>query len=477
MSEVQIVSVEPDAPCIDKWKLFDLIGYNVTHPEVRRFHNSTDRIKVASAPRRSTKSYAAAKDTLSTILMPNTRTWIVGPNYGLAEKEFRYIHEDLVINRAKLGLPKPKVCQTNARSGQLYIRFPWGSIVECKSADNPESLLGEAVDLIVYSEAAQLPRMIRERYTQPTLITKKGCEIVPTTPDQGGDWVYELIEKSGQDQSLGIGNFHWDVSANPTYDMVEFERAKKFYGADSPVFREQYLGEWVFYGGRVYNIFNEEAHVIEPFEIPRDWPVVRGIDFGHRDPFVTLWCAVGPEQELYFYKEYYTREGKSIREHAAHIKAESQNRRISLTVGDPAAKQSIDDLCFEGIPTVSGENDRTAGRLRVLEYLAVTEDGIPPWPLRDSPARIGKKFPRMYVFSTLKEWRREMRYYRWKEGAQREGDREKTEGEDHAMDPTRYIIMTRPSPYKMVARVPQNSFRGWLNRATRMNTEHSYIGG
>jgi hypothetical protein len=410
--------------------------------------------------------------------MPDTRTWIVGPNYGLAEKEFRYIHEDLVIKGKALGLPRPKVCQTNARSGQLYIRFPWGSIVECKSADNPESLLGEAVDQIIYSEAAQLPRLIRERYTQPTVITKKGIEIVPTTPDQGGEWVHELIEKSNADPSLDIGNYHWDVTANPTYDLAEFERAKKFYGEDSPVFREQYLGEWVFYGGRVYGIFNEAIHVIEPFSIPRDWPVIRGIDFGHRDPFVTLWCAVGPEQELYFFKEYYCRDGKSIREHAAHIKHESQNRKILLTVGDPAAKQSIDDLCFEGIATISGENDRTAGRMRVLEYLAVTEDGVPPWPLRDMPARYARaKWPRMYVFSDMKEWRREMRYYRWKEVAQREGDREKTEGEDHAMDPTRYICMTRPSPYKIAPRVSRNSFMGWLNRSKQKDLHSEYIGG
>jgi hypothetical protein len=471
-------TVEQVAPVIDKWKLFDLMGYKVHHPEVRRFHNSTARIKVCSAPRRSTKSYAAAKDALACILMPNTRTWIVGPNYGLAEKEFRYIHEDLVLKRNVLGLPKPKVCQTNARSGQLYIKFPWGSIVECKSADNPESLLGEAVDQVIYSEAAQLPRHIRERYVQPTVITKKGTEIVPTTPDQGGEWVHELIEKAQREDFSEIGSFHWDVTANPTYDLAEFERAKKFYGADSPVFREQYLGEWVFYGGRVYGTFDESVHIIKPFDIPRDWPIIRGIDFGHRDPFVTLWCAVGPEQELYFFKEYYSREGKSIREHAAAIKMMSEHQKVMLTVGDPAAKQAIDDLCFEGIPTISGDNDRQAGRMRVLEYLQMSDDGVPPWPIRDLPARyVRSRWPRMYVFDTLKEWKREMRYYRWHEGAQREGDREKTEGEDHAMDPTRYICMTRPSPYKMTPRVMQNSFKGWLNKITESRSRTSYIGG
>ena len=115
------ITTEPVVPVIDKWKLFDLLGYKVHHGAVRNFHNSTARVKVCSAPRRSTKSYSAAKDALATVLMPNTRTWIVGPSYGLAEKEFRYIHEDLVLRRKEIGLPKPTICLTNARSGQLYI--------------------------------------------------------------------------------------------------------------------------------------------------------------------------------------------------------------------------------------------------------------------------------------------------------------------------------------------------------------------
>ena len=466
-----------NVPIIDKWLLFKELGYEVKHPVVRSFHESNSRIKVASAPRRTSKSYAAAKDVLADILTPGTRGWIVGPNYSLAEKEFRYIHEDLVLNRKKLGLPGPKVCQTNARSGQLYIRFPWGSIVEGKSADNPESLLGEAVDWVIYSEAAQLPRHIRERYVHPTVITKKGREIVPTTPDQGGEWVHELVEK-GEQGTHGIESFHWDVTANPKYDMEEFERAKRFYGEESPVFREQYLGEWVFYGGRVYGTFQEATHVIDPFDIPSDWPVIRGIDFGHRDPFVCLWCAVGPNSELYFYDEYYSREGKSIREHAQEIKARSFGRKISLTVGDPSAAQAIDDICYEGIPTISGNNDRTAGRLRFLEYLMQTEDGVPPWPIRDLPiTQSQRKWPRVYVFKTLTEFRREMRYYRWKEGSQREGDREKTEGDDHAMDTARYIVNTRPSPYKITPRVSEKSFMGWMNRIRASKPNPNLIGG
>jgi len=130
-------------------------------------------------------------------------------------------------------------------------------------------------------------------------------------------------------------------------------------------------------------------------------------------------------------------------------------------VGDPAAKQQIDDLCFEGVPTISANHDRTAGRMRVLEYMQPSEDGVPPWPLRDLPAQFSRKnWPRMYIFNNLKETLREIRYFRWKEGSRTEGDKEKTEGDDHAMDVMRYVCMTRPSPYKMVFRTPLEVSKG-----------------
>jgi len=448
---------------IDKWKLFGMLGYEVSHPAVKRFHDSEARTKVCCAPRRSTKSYSSAHEVLSLLLMPDARVWVVGPSYGLAEKEFRYIHEALVMKRDKIGLPKPSICMNNARSGQLFIKWPWGAVLEAKSSDRPDSLLGEALDAVIYSEAAQLPRAIRERYIYPTLVTKKGVEIIATTPSQSCEWVYELWNLGQKDISVtGVESFSWDITANPIYDRAEFDRAKVLYGEDSPVFKEQYLGEWVFYGGLVYNSFSE-AHVIEPFDIPLTWPRIRGIDFGHRDPFVCLWAAVGPSHELYFYREYYNRDGAPMKFHASQIKGLSDGERISLTVADPESKQSIEDLSFDGITAIPANNDREAGRLRVLEYLMPTADGPAPYQTPVSAAWTNKK-PRAYFFNTMSETLREIKFYRWKEGRKVEGEKERTEGEDHAMDVMRYMIMTRPSPFKRKAEYTPYTFDWWKKK-------------
>lgn len=464
---------------LDKWKLFELIGYECTHPRVRDFHNSEARIKVAIAPRRGSKSYSAAHDVLDTVLKPNTITWVVGPNYSLAEKEFRYIHSALVLKRDRLGLPKPKVCLTNPRSGQLYIKFPWGSVVEGKTADRPDGLLGEAVNRVIYSEAAQLPRGIRERYVEPTLATTKGREIIPTTPSVHAEWVHELYTK-GLEGVPGVESFQWDVTGNPIYDLAELEYRKNLLGEDNPAFREQYLGEWVFYGGIVYPQFQQSLHIIEPFEIPPSWPRIRGIDFGDRDPFVCLWAAIGPEGELYFYREYYYRESRPTKHHAQVIKELTGDERIICTVADPSGAQSREDLSYEGICNIPANNDRMAGRMRVQEYLLPTPEGVVPFNYKDRIiSETRDKWPRMYFFNTMEETLREIKYFRYKERpdkARIEGEKERTEGEDHAMDTMRYMCMTRPSPFNIRRSAPENSFYGQMEKIKRNRMESQFIG-
>ena len=91
-----------------------------------------------------------------------------------------------------------------------------------------------------------------------------------------------------------------------------------------------------------------------------------------------------------------------------------------------------------------------------------TGDGPPPFPLKDTAPK--GKYPRVYFFNTMHETLREMRFYRWRESVHKEGDREKTEGEDHAMDAMRYITIERPSPFRTRSIIPANSFMGWMNK-------------
>ncbi len=462
-----------------KWRLFDALGYRPRHAEVSRFHESKARIKLAVCPARSSKSYSAAKDVLPDLFVPGCRGWIVGPNYTLAEKEFRYIHDDLVVKGVRdFGLPRPQRVSTIAKSGGLFIKWgaPLNVTIEAKTAENPQTLLGEEVDFIIYSEAAQLPRAIHEKYCYPRTITKQGRIIIPTTPESKAEWLYDMWDKGRSGNDERIDTFTWDVTANPAYRIEEFEWAKNFYGEDHPAFREQFLGEWVFYTGLVYPSFSKDMHIIDPFRIPQDWPKFRVIDFGSRDPFCCLWYAVGPNSEIYVYREYYERNPSvPSMQHAEAIRLRTASEHIQWTIADPSAKQLITDMAHFGVaPIRAADNDRTAGRVRVMEYLQPTEYGKPPYNHGKRP--MGKtRWPKLYIFSDCVELIGEIKFYRWKESKAREGEKERTEGSDHAMDCLRYLCMDRPSPLKSLQLTPAGSFEWWAKHINPRNPKTGMI--
>ena len=53
--------------------------------------------------------------------------------------------------------------------------------------------------------------------------------------------------------------------------------------------RRAYLdGDWTCFEGQFFTSFNPKVHVIEPFEIPKEWNRYRGIDYGYVAPSAVL---------------------------------------------------------------------------------------------------------------------------------------------------------------------------------------------
>ena len=107
----------------------------------------------------------------------------------------------------------------------------------------------------------------------------------------------------------------------------------------------------------------------------------------------------------------------------------------------------------------------------------MSEDNECAYPFRDMPVgRSRDSWPKMFFFHTCKETIREINWYRWKEAKGGEGERERTEGDDHAMDSLRYLAMTRPQPEKIRVHAPSNSFMGQLRKMQNANLGSGYPG-
>jgi hypothetical protein len=185
------------------------------------------------------------------------------------------------------------------------------------------------------------------------------------------------------------------------------------------------------------------THVIEPFEIPRDWKIYRSYDFGYGKPFSCAWWAVDYEGCAYRILELYgctqtPNEGvkwspeQQFKE-IARIENEHRwlkGKRVQgvadpsiwdgsrgISVEEEAEKQH---LWFE-----KGINDRIAGWMQVHERLKFDEEGK----------------SMMYFFSNCKAIIRCMPLMMYDEHKPEDLD---TDLEDHCLDDCRYFCMMRP---------------------------------
>ncbi|MEO0215663.1 MAG: terminase family protein [candidate division WOR-3 bacterium] len=418
---------------IDKLKLIQDLKLPVNEIQ-KSFLKSTARFKIFRAARRVGKSYVAALDVLPEILMPNTRGWIIGPTYSLAEKEFRYINDFLRLMHRKLNLPRPAKIRDNPKAGELYIEMPWGSEVHGKSADNPLSLVGEENDWIILSEAAQHTVDTWFRLARPTLSSRLGRAIFPTTPDITGAWLEELETRilSGNLQGEDWEIFTCAAWDTMHFDKKEIESARKELSEEA--FMEQYGGEWRFQSGRVFKGFNPSIHLVDEFKIPPGWTIRVGIDYGNRDETAVLFMAQSSTGEFYFIDEYY----KSDRPTDVHINCikmiEQKYGRIAVRVADHHAlgKQLMLDWSRKGLPSVSTSNDRKTRRDRFMGALELRLSH--PYHIREAGLPQGQ-YPRVFIFKNkCPNLIRELTLLRWRDGNRKEGSYGDTIGDDHAID-------------------------------------------
>jgi phage terminase large subunit len=132
------------------------------------------------------------------------------------------------------------------------------------------------------------------------------------------------------------------------------------------VFKLRYVdGEWASFEGLVYP-FDPDKHLIDPFEIPKDWKRVIAIDFGFDHPFVCQWWAVSPSDVWFLYREiYYSK--RTVKTHSAQIKefcVKDDIQPFAFCDHDAEDRATLEE---NGIYTNAAKKDRQLGQQLVYE--------------------------------------------------------------------------------------------------------------
>ena len=234
--------------------------------------------------RQSGKTRLAAQFAGYAMLQKDKRIWIVAPTYEIGRACWDY-----VVPMAK-SLFGPGDCKYLFSSMKLVTK--WGTTLQVKSADKPDSLISRGVDLIIFDEAATVDEMVWQQQLMPTLLHTEGQVIFPTTP-RGRNWIFQMFNSAANQG--GDDTLVWaDRRASTESPFLSPAQLDHFRRTMDPRLYQQEIGaSFVTFARQVYDLFDPEVHVIKSANLD-DWQKYVAVDPGLNNPTGILWIAHHP---------------------------------------------------------------------------------------------------------------------------------------------------------------------------------------
>lgn len=341
---MQVVEVSKRRqPNIDKYTLFERIGYKPHSDAQWEIHNATERFLIACCGRRFGKSQSFGHEMTTNLFIPDTMWWIVGPTYKLGEKEFRVVHDDL--KKLKILGECPTV-NYNVNQGQMRIVTPFNSTIEVVSAEKPDSLVGEGLDGVIMSEAAKHKMSTWQMYIEPALSDKRGSAFFPSTP-QGFNWYKGLYELGQHPDTPDYKSWRFPTWYNTAmypggYDDPELVRIR---GTVSKQYWDQeYAAEFTSFEGQIYPEFDENVHV-RHIEYNKSWKNFWTFDFGFTDPFCCYDIMIDSSDNAYIWREYQVSHMSTwAHGHVLKNRENPEGFHVDCMYGDPRGADEIATL-------------------------------------------------------------------------------------------------------------------------------------
>ena len=198
-------------------------------------------------------------------------------------------------------------------------------------------------------------------------------------------------------------------------------------------------GDWDVAEGAAFPEFARSRHVVEPYDLPTNWPRIRAADYGYASPSCVLWGAIDWDNNIWVYRELY----------AKHLTAEQlADKILEAEQLDPIPHYTVlDSSCWnktgfgpsiaevmmrQGVRWTPSDRNRIQGKMEVHRRLA------------DDPY---SQEPRLRIFSNCQHIIKQLAGIPLSKTNSEDVD---TKAEDHAYDALRYMAMTRMSGYAAI---------------------------
>lgn len=211
------------------------------HPAQQDILKHRKNLTIIEAGRQFGKSLMVGYICVLELLKPNTHTWIVAPFANQTNIIWNYVYPTCSkypeTFRIRLDERKIECIQT-------------GSILECRTAENPVALLGATLTGLIIDEAAEITQDVWEQRLEPTLTVKKGWCIMISTPLTEENWFHQLYIKARSGELTDASAFHFTSYDNPYQDKASLDKIRQ--RIPDYRFRQQYLAEAQHDSGLVF---------------------------------------------------------------------------------------------------------------------------------------------------------------------------------------------------------------------------------
>lgn len=333
------------------------------------------------------------------------------------------------------------ICSGAGRENRQSYHLPNGSEIVVGGMDKPDRIMSTEYDLIIYFEATEgtedgIEKLTTRLRNWVMPFQQLICDCNPGAP------THFLNQRANAGKMTRILSRHSD---NPSVKQEYLNTLSQLSGARK---LRLYEGKWASQEGLVYD-FDQTIHLIDRFDIPKEWKRYRVIDFGYTNPFVCQWWAESPDDILYRYREIYHTK-RIVSDHAKQIISLSEGESFVENIADHDAEDRA-TLHSAGIYTEAAIKDITTGIQAVEERLRVKPNGkAGMYFLRDSLVERDQSLVEAKKPTCTEEEFDSYAYPKTQEG--KTNKEAPIKNDDHGMDTTRYLAKHKTIGVKKAGR-------------------------
>ncbi|GAA0969831.1 PBSX family phage terminase large subunit [Acrocarpospora macrocephala] len=323
-------------------------------------------------------------------------------------------------------------------------------------------ILGRSIEIITANDKAAVGRLRGGTFAgayvdEATLIPEgfwdmllsrlsvRGAQLFATTnPDSPAHWLRKrFLLRKGE---LNLRSFKFVIDDNHALDPGYVASLKMEYVG--LWYRRFIKGEWVAAEGAVYDMWDEDVHVVDIVPQITQW-IALGVDHGTTNPFHAGLLGLGIDRRLYIVRDWrydsklkhrqltdveYSKRLRTWLDQVPIPGSDAKGVRPMFTVVDPSAASFRVQLHEDGIASVLGDNEVLPGIMTVSSLLATQ---------------------RLKVHSSCKDLIEEFPGYSWDDKKSAKGEDAPIKIADHGLDMARYAAHTTRATWQYQLCEPQ----------------------